>query len=53
MAFITEFPEELGLTEFVDYDTMFTKGFLDPLQAILDVIGWKTEKTTTLDDFFS
>ena len=53
MAFITEFPEELGLQEFVDYDTMFVKGFLDPLQVILDVIGWKTEKTTTLDDFFS
>jgi DNA polymerase elongation subunit (family B) len=53
MSFITEFPAELDLKSFIDYDTMFTKGFLDPLQAILDVIGWKTEKTTTLDDFFS
>ena len=53
MSFITEFPDEIGLQEFVDYDTMFVKGFLDPLQVILDVIGWKTEKTTTLDDFFS
>ena len=53
MSFITEFPEELGLKEFVDYDTMFTKAFLDPLQVILDVLGWKTEKVTTLDDFFS
>ena len=53
ISFITELPDELGLTEFVDYDTMFVKGFIDPLQVILDVIGWKTEKTTTLDDFFS
>ena len=53
MSFITDFPPELGLIDFVDYDTMFVKGFLDPLQVILDVIGWKTEKTTTLDDFFS
>jgi DNA polymerase elongation subunit (family B) len=53
MAFITAFPPELGLIQFVDHDTMFIKGFLDPLQAILDVIGWRTEKVTTLDDFFS
>jgi DNA polymerase elongation subunit (family B) len=53
MSFITEFPDELGLKEFVDYDTMFVKGFLDPLQVILDVLGWRTEKVTTLDDFFS
>ena len=53
MAFITEFPDEIGLKQFVDYDTMFSKGFIDPLQVILDVIGWKTEKITTLDDFFS
>jgi uncharacterized membrane protein len=53
ISFITELPDELGLTEFVDYDTMFVKAFIDPLQVILDVIGWKTEKTTTLDDFFS
>ena len=31
---------------------MYTKGFLDPLQAVLDTIGWKTEKVGTLDDFF-
>ena len=53
MSFITEFPLELGLIDFIDYDTMFTKAFLDPLQVILDVLGWKTEKVTTLDDFFS
>lgn len=53
MAFIVDFPDELDLKQFVDYDTMFSKGFIDPLQVILDVIGWKTEKTTTLDDFFS
>ena len=53
ISFISEFPHEIGLTKYLDYDTMYTKGFIDPLQAVLDVIGWKTEKTTSLDDFFS
>ena len=51
-AFISEFPTELKLTEYIDYDTMFEKGFLDPLQTILNVINWKTEHINTLEDFF-
>ena len=53
ISFIAELPHEFGLKEYLDYDMMYTKGFLDPLQAVLDTIGWKTEKVGTLDDFFS
>ena len=53
ISFISELPTEFGLNEFLDYDIMFTKGFIDPLQGILDVIGWNTEKVNTLEDFFS
>jgi DNA polymerase elongation subunit (family B) len=53
ISFITELPKEFGLNEYIDYDTMFQKSFLDPLKAILDVIGWQTEKTASLEDFFS
>lgn len=53
ISFIAELPKEFGLTDYLDYDTMYVKGFLDPLQAVLDTIGWKTEKVGTLDDFFS
>ena len=53
IAFISELPREFGLIPYIDYDTMFTKSFLDPLKVILDVIGWKTETIATLDDFFS
>ena len=53
IAFISELPKEFKLTPYIDYDTMFTKSFLDPLKVILDVIGWKTETVATLDDFFS
>ena len=53
IAFISDFPNELGLNKFIDYDMMYNKGFIDPLKSILEVIGWKTEKTITLEDFFS
>ena len=53
MAFINELPSEFDLHKFIDYDTMFQKSFIDPLQVILDTIGWQTEHTATLFDFFS
>ena len=43
MSFISEFPTEFGLNNFLDYDMMYNKGFIDPLKGILDTIGWKTE----------
>jgi len=53
MSFINEFPNEFGFHSFIDYDIMYQKGFLDPLQGILDPLGWKTEKQATLFDFFT
>ena len=46
-------PEEFYLSKYVDYDKQFEKAFLDPLKIILDSIGWKTEKTSSLEDFFA
>jgi DNA polymerase elongation subunit (family B) len=45
-------PKELDLLQYVDYDTQFEKSFIDPLQTILNVLGWTTEKRATLDAFF-
>ena len=53
ISFINVFPRELGLHSFIDYDIMYQKGFIDPLQQILDTIGWQTEKQATLFDFFT
>jgi hypothetical protein len=52
ISFISEFPKELGLDKYIDYELQFEKSFLDPLKSILDSIGWKTEHTTNLDAFF-
>ena len=52
ISFISDFPVELGLEKYIDYDLMFEKSFLEPLKAILDAIGWEVEKTATLESFF-
>jgi hypothetical protein len=52
MSFIQEFPSEIGIIKYVDYDLQFAKSFLEPLKIILNVIGWSTEKTVNLEAFF-
>ena len=53
ISFIQEFPKELNLDKYIDYDLQFEKAFLEPLKIILDAIGWNVEKTVNLDLFFS
>jgi DNA polymerase elongation subunit (family B) len=53
ISFITEFPKELELNRYIDYELQFTKSFLEPLKTILDSIGWSVEKTITLEMFFT
>jgi len=53
ISFIQDFPSEIGLDKYVDYDLQFDKAFLEPLKIILDAIGWNVEKTVNLELFFS
>jgi hypothetical protein len=53
ISFIQDFPHELGLDKYVDYDLQFDKSFLEPLKIILDAIGWNVEKTVNLEMFFT
>jgi len=53
ISFIQEFPKELNLDKYIDYEIQFEKAFLEPLKIILDTIGWRVEKTVNLDSFFA
>ena len=53
IAFIQDFPKELGLDKYIDYELQFEKSFVEPLKSILDAIGWNVEKTVNLESFFS
>ena len=52
ISFIQQFPKELNLDKYIDYDLQFEKAFLEPLKIILDSIGWKIEKSINLESFF-
>ena len=52
ISFIQDFPTELGLDKYIDYDLQFEKSFVEPLKSILDAIGWNVEKTVNLELFF-
>jgi len=53
VSYPVRLPKEFGLSDYIDYDTQFEKAFLDPVKIILDCIGWQSEKTNSLESFFS
>jgi DNA polymerase elongation subunit (family B) len=53
ISFPGRLPKEFGLHDYIDYDTQFDKAFVEPIKVILHCMGWKTEKMSTLEDFFS
>ena len=53
ISFIQQFPKELGLGKYVDYELQFDKSFIEPLKSILNCIGWNVEKTNTLESLFA
>lgn len=52
ISFIQTLPKELGLHNYIDYQTQFEKTFLDPIKSIIDIIGWRLEKRVNLADFY-
>jgi DNA polymerase elongation subunit (family B) len=53
ISFIQDFPKELNLDKYIDYELQFEKAFLEPLKIILDSVGWRVEKTANLESFFA
>ena len=53
ISYPSKLPTEFGLDKYIDYDVQFEKAFLDPIKVILDCMGWKTEKMSSIEDFFT
>ena len=57
MSFITKMPKEFNINDIIDYDTQFDKAFIEPLNLIIERIGWKVDKSygtqLSLEDFFT
>ena len=53
ISFPSELPKEFKLEKYIDYDKQFEKTFLEPIKSILQILDWTTEKTNSIEDFFS
>lgn len=52
IAFPVVLPKEFQLHQYVDYNTMFEKTFVEPLTTILDAIGWTPRSVSKIDELF-
>ena len=52
ISFLDVVPKEFGIHEYVDYDLMFEKVFLDPIEIMVQSLNWKVRQTASLEDFF-
>jgi DNA polymerase elongation subunit (family B) len=53
IAFVGKLPEEFKIESYIDFDMQFQKAFLEPIQLILNAIGWSAEERSSLEDFFA
>ena len=53
ISFTGGLPKEFDLHRFVDHDMQFDKAFVEPLKAVIGLIGWNPEPVASLDSFFS
>ena len=52
IAILNRLPPELQLEQYIDYDKMFQKSFIDPMSTVMSAIGWQTEHISDLSEFF-
>jgi DNA polymerase elongation subunit (family B) len=52
IAFPSYLPEEFGLRKYIDHETQFQKTFLDPIEPVLEAVGWSSKEVANLEDFF-
>ena len=55
ITFISKLPKEFDMHGYIDYETQFTKSFMEPLRFILGAINWHIDASdsNTIEDFFA
>ena len=52
ITFNSEIPKEFAVEKYIDYEMMFEKSFLEPLNSLLNCVGWQVKEQATLDGLF-
>jgi len=52
IAFQDALPREFKLDDKVDYAKQYEKTYLEPIKNVLNVLGWKAEEESSLEDLF-
>tara|TARA_Y100000034_G_scaffold24311_1_gene28318 strand:+ start:535 stop:3021 length:2487 start_codon:yes stop_codon:yes gene_type:complete len=56
-TFVSDCPEELEISKYIDYEKQFEKSYVEPLKFITNAIQWQIDESygtqATLMDFFS
>ena len=52
MAFLTMMPAEFKMEQYIDWETQFSKSFIEPLMLILNAIKWDTQPRASLASLF-
>ena len=52
IAILNNLPHEFDLKDYIDYELQFNKAFIEPMSSVMNSVGWKTERVSTLEDFF-
>lgn len=52
ISFNSQLPVEFDIHRYVDYDKMFEKSFVEPLNSLLSCIGWQLREQASLEGLF-
>jgi len=52
IAFPMVLPDEFDIHPFINYDLQFDKSFIEPLKAVVNMVGWNPEPVASLESFF-
>jgi DNA polymerase elongation subunit (family B) len=53
ISFVDQLPPEFHAEDYIDYDTMFEKAFLEPLNSLLSCVGWSIKEKASLEELFA